>query len=94
MIAWKAGRESIRAINDALLTFYKQLVVVMKAKINDDNDSSVNQVKRFSTKVRYWRELMSSVQQLSNWGYAIITSVKNIDCSLWVVCTKLSANWN
>lgn len=52
MIAWKAGRESIRALNDALPLMHKahSVVIVEGIKGNETSDSSLEPVKEFLLK--------------------------------------------
>ena len=78
MIAWKAGRESIRAINDAMPYMQKaHSVVIVEGKISSViEDATIRSVKEFLLK----HEIVASVDVISSGNFPIGDMILNNVC--------------
>jgi nucleotide-binding universal stress UspA family protein len=78
MVAWKAGRESIRAINDALPHMQKahSVVIVEGRKPYESNDATIVMVKDFLQK----HDILVSVDVISSESFPIGDMLLNNIC--------------
>jgi nucleotide-binding universal stress UspA family protein len=78
MVAWKAGRESIRAINDALPHMQRaQTVEIVECKqTNDIYDETIKYVKVFLLK----HEIIATVDVISSGNFPIGDMLLNNAC--------------
>lgn len=78
MIAWKAGRESIRAINDSmpLMKKAKTVEIVECKQTNDSNDVMIESVKDFLLK----HEIIATVDVISSGNFPIGDMLLNNVC--------------
>ena len=78
MVAWKAGRESIRAVNDALPHMHKaHSVVIMEGKkTHDVDDATVESVKAFLLK----HEINVTIDVISSGDFPIGDMLLNNIC--------------
>ena len=78
MIAWKGGRESIRAVNDALLLMQKaQTVDIIEGKqTNDTYDPTIEFIKAFLLK----HEISATIDVISSGNFPIGDMILNNVC--------------
>lgn len=78
MVAWKAGRESIRAVNDALPHMQKahSVVIVEGRKPNESSDATIVMVKDFLKK----HDILVSVDVISSENFPIGDMLLNNIC--------------
>lgn len=78
MVAWKAGRESIRALNDALPYMEKahSVVIIESIKTNETGDITLHSVKEFLLK----HEVVATVDTVSTGNFPIGDMLLNNAC--------------